>query len=139
MPRQPHKPTDESRRQVETLVGMGMTREQIGRFVGVSENTLRKYYESQLGTGDVKANAKVAQALFRKATGDGPSSVTAAIFWLKARAGWKEADRLEIDSSSQVLSMFLEGATRPASHTAGSDGPGGVSDGKEPEAPDPSE
>ena len=28
--------------------------------------------------------------LFRKATGDGRESVTAAIFWLKARARWKE-------------------------------------------------
>ena len=27
---------------------------------------------------------------YKKATGDGPQSVTAAIFWLKTRAGWKE-------------------------------------------------
>ena len=34
--------------------------------------------------------AKVAESLFRKATGDHRQSVTAAIFWLKTRAGWKE-------------------------------------------------
>lgn len=33
----------------------------------------------------------MAQSLFfRKATGDGPQSVTAAIFWAKTRMGWKE-------------------------------------------------
>ena len=32
----------------------------------------------------------MAENLFRKATGDGPQAVAAAIFWLKTRAGWKE-------------------------------------------------
>lgn len=32
----------------------------------------------------------MAENLFRKATGDGRESVTAAIFWLKTRARWKE-------------------------------------------------
>jgi hypothetical protein len=40
--------------------------------------------------GGAKANTKVAESLFRKATGDGPQSVAAAIFWLKTRAGWME-------------------------------------------------
>ncbi len=41
-------------------------------------------------TGQIKATAKVAESLFRKATGDGAQSVTAAIFWLKTRGGWRE-------------------------------------------------
>ncbi|HEV7253715.1 MAG TPA: hypothetical protein VGN97_11575, partial [Mesorhizobium sp.] len=32
----------------------------------------------------------VAENLFRKATGEGREAVTAAIFWLKTRARWKE-------------------------------------------------
>jgi hypothetical protein len=32
----------------------------------------------------------VAENLFRKATGEGREAVTAALFWLKTRAGWKE-------------------------------------------------
>jgi hypothetical protein len=43
-----------------------------------------------LAAAPIKANAAVAQSLFRKATGDGPQSVAAAIFWVKARMGWKE-------------------------------------------------
>jgi hypothetical protein len=34
---------------------------------------------------------KVAEFLFRKATTDGSQAVTAAIFWLKTRGGWREA------------------------------------------------
>ena len=32
----------------------------------------------------------MAQSLYKKALGDGTSAVTAAIFWLKTQAGWKE-------------------------------------------------
>jgi len=32
----------------------------------------------------------VAEFLFRKATTDGPQCVTAAIFWMKTRGGWRE-------------------------------------------------
>jgi hypothetical protein len=39
---------------------------------------------------------------YRKATGEGRESVTAAIFWLKCRAGWREITRHEIDSRSVV-------------------------------------
>ena len=44
----------------------------------------------------IKANAKVAENLYRKATGDGREAVTAAIFWLKTRASWKETSISEI-------------------------------------------
>jgi hypothetical protein len=32
----------------------------------------------------------VAEFIFRKATTEGPQAVTAAIFWLKTRGGWRE-------------------------------------------------
>ena len=44
----------------------------------------------QAGWYHIKANSAVAQSLFKKATGDGPQSVAAAIFWAKTRMGWKE-------------------------------------------------
>ena len=34
--------------------------------------------------------------MYRKATGEGREAVTAAIFWLKARAGWRETSTHEI-------------------------------------------
>ena len=30
---------------------------------------------------------------YRKATGEGREAVTAAIFWLKTRAGWRETNQ----------------------------------------------
>jgi hypothetical protein len=38
----------------------------------------------------VKATAKVAESMFLKTTGEGAQLVTAAIFWLKTRGGWRE-------------------------------------------------
>jgi hypothetical protein len=62
----------------------------IARVVGIDAKTLRKHYREELDTGQIKATAKVAESLFRKATSDGSQSVTAAIFWLKTRGGWRE-------------------------------------------------
>jgi hypothetical protein len=47
-------------------------------------------YRPELDRAETEANAKVAESLFRKATGEGSQAVTAAIFWLKTRARWKE-------------------------------------------------
>jgi hypothetical protein len=89
-------PTDENRRQVETLAGFGIPQPDIGRTIGVNDDTLRKYYRDELDSGTTKANAAVAQSLYRKALGDGTSAVTAAIFWLKTRAQWRETNTLEL-------------------------------------------
>ena len=62
----------------------------IATAIGIDAKTLRKHYSQELDIGHIKANSAVAQSLFRKATGDGPQSVTAAIFWAKTRLGWKE-------------------------------------------------
>ena len=40
--------------------------------------TLRKHHRDELDTGQVKASAKVAESLSRKAVGDGPQSVFCA-------------------------------------------------------------
>jgi hypothetical protein len=40
--------------------------------------------------GHIKTSAKMAGNLYRIATGSGREAVTAAIFWLNVRAGWRE-------------------------------------------------
>jgi hypothetical protein len=72
------------------------TQSSIASVIGIDPKTLRKHYRDELDHGHVKANAKVAENLFRKATGEGREAVTAAIFWLKARAGWKETALHEV-------------------------------------------
>src|SRR3977135_1146572 len=53
--------------------------------------TLRKHHRDELDTGQVKASAKVAESLFRKAVGDG-------LCQFSARAPIREASLLIIDS-----------------------------------------
>ena len=61
-----------------------------GRVLRVDPHALRHTYRDELETGHIKANSRVAENLYRKATGDGREAVTAAIFWLKARARWSD-------------------------------------------------
>lgn len=104
MGRPPHMPGPAERRLVESMAGYGVPVDDIARVLGIDSKTLKKHYRAELDTGHILANAKVAESLFRKATGDGPKSVTAAIFWLKTRAGWREA-RPEDDGSANVLNI----------------------------------
>ncbi len=72
------------------MAGYGVPQSDIALVLDIDEKTLRKYYKDELDKGAIKANAAVAQSLYKKATGDGTSAVTAAIFWAKTRMGWKE-------------------------------------------------
>lgn len=109
-----HEPTKELRRQIEALVAYGTKQAAICEIVGLSENTVRKYYAQELETGTAKANAKVAESLFQKALGDSSGSVAAAIFWMKSRAGWKETQAHELGGAGGgpvVLQKIVE--TKP--------------------------
>jgi len=90
MGRPSHRPDEITRRQVEALAGYGVPETDIAGLVGIDPKTMSKHYRHELDFGHTKANAKVAENLFRKATGDGREAVTAAIFWMKTRARWKE-------------------------------------------------
>jgi hypothetical protein len=79
MGRPSHTPDPIMRRQVEALAGYGVPEAEIAAMVAIDPKTLRKYYRHELDHGHAKANAKVAENLYRKATGDGRESVTAAI------------------------------------------------------------
>ena len=96
MGRPAHRPDDSQRRQVEALAGYGIPEADIAGVVGVDAKTLRKHYRNELDHGHTKANARVAENLYRKATGDGREAVIAAIFWLKTRAQWKETSVREL-------------------------------------------
>lgn len=108
MARRSHKPEPSLRRQVEAMAAYGVTEPDIARVIGIDPKTLRKHYRDELATGHIKANSKVAESLFRKAIGDGPQSVTAAIFWLKTRARWKETMVNEIthDVADPIRAMM---------------------------------
>jgi hypothetical protein len=81
---------------VEALAGYGIAAPDIARVLGTQEPELRREYADELVCGGIKANARVAENLFRKATGEGRQAVTAAIFWMKTRARWKETSVHEV-------------------------------------------
>jgi hypothetical protein len=97
MPMPPHEPTDQMRVTAKTLSGLGVPHEDICHILSISKPTLHKYYREELDKGHAEANAKVAQSLFQQATS---GNTTAMIFWLKARAGWRE--KQEIDHTHDV-------------------------------------
>ena len=85
-----HAPSEETRKTVQAMAGYGIPHDDIATVIGISPHTLRKHYAKELDTGQIIATSKVAQNLFRIATGEGREAVTAAVFWLKTRAGWSE-------------------------------------------------
>lgn len=93
MAQKPHKPTDDLRRQIEQASGLGLPHDQIAALVGISDETLRKYYGPELAVGKAKASAQVAKTLFNKAVQGGDT--TAMIWWTKAQMRWAETQRHE--------------------------------------------
>jgi hypothetical protein len=67
------------------------------RALNCGEKTLAKYFKEELAFGKMKATAHVSGALYKNAL---EGNVQAQIFWLKAQAGWREADRLEITGAN---------------------------------------
>jgi hypothetical protein len=94
----PFEPTDEQRRTVRAMSGFGIPQPAIATHVGIDPKALRKWFREELDRGSIEATAKVAQSLFRMAT-EG-NNVAAAIFWMKARAGWREKQQIELNSRS---------------------------------------
>jgi len=88
----PHKPDDKTRATVEAMVSYGIPQEDIAKVIGIDPKTLRKYYEHEIDTASAKANAQVAQRLYKKCMDSDTSSI---IFWLKTRAQWKETSKVE--------------------------------------------
>jgi hypothetical protein len=96
MSRKPHEPTEKDRKQVSVMAGIGLTHDQIADVMGISDETLRKYYSKELKISASVMTAQVANNLYSIATSKGQGSVSAAIFWMKTRGGWREKDRIEV-------------------------------------------
>ena len=103
------RPTEEQRRTVKAMAGLGVPHEGIAILLEIDAKTLRKYFQPELDRGSVEATAKVAQSLFQLATSG--KNVAAAIFWMKARAGWREKHDVQVtvDSLEHLSDAELEG------------------------------
>jgi hypothetical protein len=79
-----------SRPSSEDLRVYGLAAGEIARVLKLDVEVLKASYSDELEGGQIKANVRIAESLYRMALGQGREAVTAAIFWLKARARWKE-------------------------------------------------
>ncbi len=106
MPRKRFSPTDEQRRVVHAMAGFGVPHDDIALVVRCSPPTLRKRFRHELDVATIEANARVAQILYQQATQ--PGNLGATIFWLKARAGWREKQVETIDGSTGNAPLTIQ-------------------------------
>ena len=97
MARKAFAATDEVRERVRYLSGVGVRQDDIARIVGCAPKTLRKRLRDELDGGIAEANATVAGYLFNQTKA---GNITAIIFWLKSRAGWREREAAEEQTSA---------------------------------------
>jgi DNA-binding CsgD family transcriptional regulator len=90
--------TDNEKSAAINMASYGITQKEIAGALGCSVSHLLKHLGPDLRSAPTKANANVARGLYRKAVRE--HNTQAQIFWLKARAGWK--DRVEIDGTLGV-------------------------------------
>jgi hypothetical protein len=122
--------------QIRQLIGFGLKHDEVTAVLGLTRsqwirwNKRVKAVRDAVKDGRAAANSKVAQSLFRKATGSTLRIVTktvlvcphchqsaehqvphevptepnvvAAIFWLKCRAGWRDTQALEITDKTMT-------------------------------------
>lgn len=80
--------TPEQLATITAMATVGVLRCQIAMYLRVGEEWLRVNYGNELDVAEVTAVAKVAQTLYTRATVG--KDLGAAIFYLKARGGWRE-------------------------------------------------
>jgi hypothetical protein len=98
-------PTEEQRRTVRAMSGYGIPQTDIATILEIDAKTLRKHFRRELDRGSIEATTKVAQTLFSMATSG--QNTAAAIFWMKARAGWREKQEIVL-SAKPVIEMSDE-------------------------------
>ena len=100
-----HIPTEETRKLVRTLSAVGIRHVDIGLKLDINDETLRKHYKEELEIGRIDANAQIANTLFQQAK---KGNMTAAIFWLKTRAGWKETQVTELTGGVEGIEISFK-------------------------------
>lgn len=100
--REVHEVTDELRKRVRTYRSCGLTIDQICIILNIARDTLYRKYKEDLDVGLLECIALVAQKGIIQPALKG--NVSAAIFYLKCQARWKEKD--EAEQVAPVINVF---------------------------------
>ena len=84
-----HEPNKASRDVVRLWTQAGIQQKFIAEYLGITEKTLRKHYRPEIDKATRGNLAAVADRLFIEAK---KGNISAAIFIMKTRGGWREAD-----------------------------------------------
>lgn len=126
------KPTDEQRKLVRQLSGVGIPHEQVRLLVKntdgtpISGDTLTRHFADELLEGRASTISQVAAKLVATALGPpSPQATTSQIFFLKTQAQWRETANLEhsfpdadgegtdaIDTAAKVAGLIEKGRRR---------------------------
>lgn len=123
MGRPAYQPTDQDRKTVEAMVAGGIDQTAIAAVLGIARTTLARHFRAEIDTAAARANARVIRSLYQTATSDKADPkqrVTAQIFWLKCRAGWREPsqDHLHGNLDGKPLALnIITGVPRAADAT----------------------
>ena len=104
-------------KEVTRLASLGLTQEQIAASLGISPRTLESRkagnaeFAAAIKEGQAKGIAEVANALWQNATG---GNVTAQIFFLKARAKWKDKHEGEVEEGEEAQPTQVNVGVRDA-------------------------
>ena len=88
-----------------------LSKEQIADYLGISRPTFDAILErdeevgSHYKKGKATAIQTVAKSLIQKAMS---GNVTAAIFYLKTQAGWKETQQVDLNTNVQSISDLMD-------------------------------
>jgi hypothetical protein len=94
----PHVASARSRRESVLMLCAGMDPDDVAKVLKVSPAQFQKIYYAEIAYGVGQAASKVAANLFRIATSfTHTQGCNAAIFWLKAKAGWQ--DRVAVNAT----------------------------------------
>lgn len=112
----PFEPTETQRYSVGLMAAIGIPQTAISEALEISEPTLRKYFKQELQTGRTRTITKVADSLVRQALA---GNITAAIFYLKTQAGWKETqvhehkhydyENMDDDELAEIAGQDIDG------------------------------
>lgn len=116
-------PIEEQARLVQGMVAFGIPEDDIALHVlnpqtgkPITAKTLRRAFRREIKTGSTLMINNVANSLYQKALAKGNQAVTACIFILKTRAGWKDKMDVNLDFTDEFAEKLAKALARTRGH-----------------------
>lgn len=122
MPKSGYKPSEETRRQVKIMAGIGLPEDQICTLVNLrSPKTLRRYFSKELSGGRAECNIKIRQTAYNLAISGTNPKMT--MFLLRTRLRWRPGMKVNPQTSGdpEVIYIYEDYQLPAASEQASED------------------